>query len=81
MCKTRIENALDIKGVKYSEWTRETQVCKVVYRADKLNEEDLHKTLTSIGHDTETMKATDEAYGGIHGCCKYRSDVPSSCQE
>jgi mercuric ion binding protein len=75
MCKTRIENALDIKGVKFSDWTQETQMCKIVYRTGKVSEEDLQKALTAVGHDTEAMKATDQAYGDIHGCCKYRSDV------
>lgn len=75
MCETRIENALDLKGVKFADWDLDTKVCKIIYRPDKISEEEFHKTLTAIGHDTESMKATDEAYGGIHSCCKYRSDT------
>ena len=72
MCKDRIESALDIKGVKYVNWSVETHVCEVTYRTDKVSEETFHKTLTAIGHDTEKLKASDEAYSKIHGCCKYR---------
>lgn len=72
MCKDRIENALDIKGVKFAHWDIETKKCKVIFDPRKVSEDDLHSALTKAGHDTEKMKATDEQYEGLHGCCKYR---------
>jgi hypothetical protein len=29
MCKERIENALDIKGVKVATWSVETKICNI----------------------------------------------------
>ena len=74
MCKTRIENAIDVKGVVYSEWNRDTKDLFVVYKSNRIQEEQLHQLINQVGHDTEKSKATDEAYGAIHGCCKYRDD-------
>lgn len=73
MCKDRIENALDIKGIKFVEWNSETKKCKVIFDPRKISEDDIHKALTKAGHDTEKMTATDEQYEGLHGCCKYRT--------
>ena len=72
MCKTRIENALDVKGIKMADWTATDHNCKIVYRADKISEEEIHQLLNAAGHDTEKSKASDEEYAGVHGCCKYR---------
>ena len=44
----------------------------VVYKSDKISEEDVHKAIAGAGHDTEKIKATDEAYSKVHGCCRYR---------
>lgn len=72
MCKSRIEEALDVKGVKFSEWNKDTKNLKVVYNSEKIALDDIHKLLTKVGHDTDKMKATDEDYNALHGCCKYR---------
>ena len=32
------------------------------------------KSIVAVGHDTEGMKASDEAYNNLHGCCKYRDE-------
>lgn len=74
MCKTRIETAADIKGVKFVNWDLETHVCEVTYHTGKTSEETIYKSIVAAGHDTEKLKASDEAYSQIHGCCKYRSE-------
>lgn len=74
MCKNRIEGAIDVKGVVYSEWNRETRDLFVVYKSNKIQEEQLHQLINQAGHDTEKSNASDEAYSAIHGCCKYRED-------
>jgi hypothetical protein len=28
--------------------------------------------VADAGHDTDQVKATDEVYANLHGCCKYR---------
>jgi copper chaperone CopZ len=72
MCKDRIETALDVKGVKYAEWTNETSVCKVVYNPKKISEMELHKILAEAGHSTNLIEASDEDYNKINACCRYK---------
>lgn len=71
MCKTRIEEGLDIKGVKFAEWNVESHECKVVFDPRKISEEDVHKAIAKVGHDTKKVKAADEDYNNLHGCCHY----------
>lgn len=78
MCKDRIEKAaLKTKGVKFCNWTIETHQLSLIYDERKTNVETIQKNIASVGHDTKEVKATDEAYKGLHGCCKYdRSNFP-----
>lgn len=71
MCKERIENALDMRGVKFAEWSIETHQCKIIYNPQKINEDEIHVKIAEVGHDTEKVKATNEAYNNLHGCCLY----------
>ena len=32
---------------------------------------DVKKAVAKVGHDTDEVKATDEEYDNLHGCCKY----------
>jgi len=72
MCKTRIENAALIKGVKLAEWNKETQLIKVIYNPTKVTLDDIHKAIAEVGHDTEKVKAADEVYNKLPNCCAYR---------
>lgn len=72
MCKARIEKALDVKGVKTAEYNLEKHECTVVYSTKKITEDQIHQLIADVGHDTCKIKATDEAYGKVHECCKYR---------
>lgn len=75
MCKKRIEKAcFKTKGVKSAEWNVETHQLVVVYDARKTNLNEINTNIAAVGHDTTTVKASDEAYGSIHECCKYRSE-------
>ena len=76
MCKTRIEEAaLYTKGVKFSEWDKNKQMLKVAYHTSKVNKADIMKAIAKAGHDTAEVKATDEAYQKLPGCCQYRDGV------
>jgi len=35
---------------------------------------EIHEAIAAVGHDTEKVKATDEAYEELHTCCKYPRD-------
>jgi copper chaperone CopZ len=74
MCEERIEEALDIKGVKLADWDLETKMCRIVYREDVIKEQEIHETLAAIGHDTKKVKAKNEAYEKLHHCCRYNRE-------
>ncbi len=75
MCEKRIEDAAMIKGVKMAEWNKHTQKLKVIYKPEKVNLIDIHKAIAKAGHDTEKVKATDEAYNKLPKCCAYRDSA------
>jgi copper chaperone CopZ len=77
MCEERIESAFDVPGVISADWDVETKELQVAYKTKKLDENKLHALAAAAGHDTDQVKATDEVYAGLHGCCKYR--VGASC--
>ena len=82
MCKARIEKAcIKTKGVKTAVWDVDTHELKVVFDERKTNVNTIEKNVAAAGHDTEHVKATDEAYNAISACCKYRDeDVVKSHQ-
>ncbi len=75
MCKTRIENAATIKGVKLAEWDQESSMLRVIYKTKKTNEEAIQQAVADHGHDTDKVKAKDDAYAKLPGCCAYRDGV------
>lgn len=75
MCKDRIENALDVKGVWVAEWNVDTQQLYVVYKDSKISKEEISAVLNAAGHDTEISKATDTQYNTVHKCCLYRDET------
>jgi mercuric ion binding protein len=75
MCKKRIEKAsLKTKGVKSASWNVDTHELKLIFDENKTALETIQKNIVAVGHDTKTLKATDEAYNSVHPCCKYRED-------
>ncbi|WP_299251134.1 heavy-metal-associated domain-containing protein [uncultured Lacinutrix sp.] len=75
MCKKRIEKAsLNTKGVKSAIWNVETHELKLIFDERKTDIETISNSVLSVGHDTKTVKATDEAYSKVHPCCKYRDE-------
>lgn len=75
MCKTRIEKAaLGVKGVKYAMWDIPSHQLSLIIDERKTDPMKVKTALVAVGHDTKELKATEEAYDGIHPCCKYRED-------
>jgi len=73
MCEERIEYAFDIKGIVTADYDLREHKLTVVYKTKHFPDVlDLHKIATAVGHDTDKLTATDEAYESLHGCCKYR---------
>ncbi|GGI56834.1 heavy-metal-associated domain-containing protein [Winogradskyella haliclonae] len=75
MCKERIEKAaIRTKGVKSAIWNVKTHELKLIFDERKTNIETISKKIASVGHDTKTIKATEEQYNSVHPCCRYRDD-------
>ncbi len=78
MCEDRIQKAaLRVPGVRSAMWDIDTKMLSVTADPSKFDEARLHKTIASVGHDTEKEKAPDEVYDKLHACCHYdRSETP-----
>ncbi len=75
MCKKRIEKAcFKTKGVKSAVWNVKTHELKLIYDERKTDLKTISNNIAAVGHDTEDLKATDEAYASVHPCCKYRDE-------
>jgi len=75
MCKNRIEKAcFKTKGIKSAIWDVKTHQLELIYNEEKTNLNEIHNSIIAVGHDTEALKASEEAYASIHACCKYRDE-------
>lgn len=73
-CKNRIENAVDIKGVKLAVWEETNQVLTVTYNPEKVSLLQIKNAVVSKGHDADTLKAQEIIYNKLPDCCKYRNN-------
>ena len=71
-CKKRIENAADIKGVKFSSWNEDKQSLTITYKTDKVTQAEIEKAIAASGHDVAGLKGNDANYKKLPECCKYR---------
>ena len=71
MCKKRIENAADLKGVKTARWDSKTQLLEINYNPNKISLIQIQEEIAKIGHDTEKFKADSLAFEKLHNCCHY----------
>ena len=71
MCKKRIENAADLKGVKTAHWDSKTQMLEINYNPSKISLNQIQEEIAKIGHDTEKIKADSLAFEKLHNCCHY----------
>ncbi len=75
MCKKRIEKATySVKGVKFAEWHIDHKDIHLIFDENKCSLDDVKKAIAKVGHDTDTILATDEDYNTLHHCCLYRSE-------
>lgn len=75
MCQKRIEKAALISGVISTNWDKNTQLLKVIYKTKKTSLKEIKKAVAEAGHDTDEIKATDETYAKLPDCCAYRDGV------
>jgi copper chaperone CopZ len=75
-CKERIESAVDIKGVKFAEWNKKTKILTLTYKPSVISIDKIKNKILKAGHDTDSLKADEDAYNKLPECCKYRDVAP-----
>ena len=78
MCKSKIEKAAKSAGASYALWNADSKVLTVKYSNSASNTAKIEKAVAAVGYDTEHVKASEEAYNGLHSCCKYDRGASSS---
>lgn len=72
MCKKRIEKAaFSVVGVKMAQYHIDDKKLHLVLNEQKCSLLDVQKALAKAGHDTKDIKASNEDYEKLHGCCQY----------
>lgn len=72
LCKKRIEKAaFSVVGVKSAVWNVETHQLALILNEEKCSLLDVKKAIANVGHDTDEVKANNEAYDKLHMCCQY----------
>ena len=72
MCKKRIEKAaFSVKGVKSAAWHTDHKDLHLIIDENKCSVAGVQKAIAKAGHDAGKVKATDEDYEKLHGCCQY----------
>jgi copper chaperone CopZ len=72
MCKKTIEKSLEgSDGVLNAEWNKDTKMMTLSYDTLKTSVAKVEELIAASGYDTQSLSANDEAYAGLHECCKY----------
>lgn len=72
MCKRTIEKAAkSVDGVQSAVWDDEAVKVTVQFDASKVQVDAIKKAIAAKGYDTDTFRATAEAYNALPGCCQY----------
>ncbi|HLA56441.1 MAG TPA: hypothetical protein VK623_10095 [Flavobacterium sp.] len=71
-CKKRIEKAaFSVSGVKSADWHIDDHMLHLILNEEKASILDVKKAVAKAGHDTDEVKAVDEDYKKLPGCCLY----------
>ncbi len=81
MCKSKIEKAAKASGAQEAKWDADKKVLTVKYNSASTNAAKIQQAIAAVGYDTRDVKATDEAYNKLHGCCQYDRNVSSSAED
>ncbi|MEY4051535.1 MAG: hypothetical protein RIR64_520 [Bacteroidota bacterium] len=71
-CKTRIELAIKIKGVKLGIWDVDSKILTLEYDSTQVSLDKIQNKIVLAGHDLENKKAKDVIYKALPACCHYR---------
>lgn len=71
-CQKRIQKAaFSVSGVKMAMWDIESHQMTVLINEEKCEIVAVKQAIARVGHDTDQVKATDDAYQNLHSCCLY----------
>ncbi|MFC0772869.1 heavy-metal-associated domain-containing protein [Terrimonas alba] len=71
MCKSKIEKAAKTAGAADAKWDVDAKTLTVKYNSSTTNAAKIQTAVAAVGYDTRDVKATNEAYNKLHGCCQY----------
>lgn len=72
MCKKAIEGSLDdVDGIASANWNKNSKMMEVSFDSSKMSLDEIKAKIADVGYDSETHRATEEAYSGLHSCCQY----------
>ena len=71
MCKSKIEKAAKDAGATTASWDMETKQLTVKYNSKTTNAAKIQQKIAGVGYNNVGVRATDESYNKLHGCCKY----------
>ncbi|MFE7088474.1 heavy-metal-associated domain-containing protein [Sphingobacterium spiritivorum] len=78
MCKKRIEASLKDEAITNADWDKNSKILTVTYNSNKINSQTIQQKIANAGHDTPQVKAKNEIYDKLPGCCQYdRTGKPS----
>ena len=79
MCKSTIEKSVNnVDGVFEATWDKKTKQIAISYDNMKTDVIALHKAIAKSGYDTEKVKADENAYNNLPGCCQYDREMKLS---
>ncbi len=72
MCKKSIEAAASkVKGVSKADWNKETKMMTLTLDTTKTSVKNVEVAVAKVGYDTDKVRAKDEVYASLPGCCQY----------
>ncbi|KFC59550.1 metal transporter [Flavobacterium gilvum] len=71
-CQKRIQKAAySVGGVKSASWDVGTHQLSLIINEEKCSLMDVKKAIAKVGHDTDSVKSTQQDYDNLHSCCQY----------
>jgi len=72
MCEKTIEASLkNVKGIEKADWNKETKMMEVTFDSEVISLKEIKQKIADVGYDTDEVRATDDTYNGLPGCCQY----------
>jgi len=72
MCEKRIEGALkEVEGIKKADWNKDSKMIEVTFDEHLISLVEIKTKIANAGYDTDEIKASEESYNALPGCCQY----------